>query len=174
MWTGPGEIVPDRERYTIQSQKFVTTIVRNPRGFHVVKALRKSSKFNGDYYIDNILVAISDWRRLTQGTRQNKLWIHADNARPHTTKVSTDYIARNEMKTATHPPYSPDLKPFDSFLFGNVKGKLMGYQAGSAAEFLVRIQVILTEILRETLNTVFLEWMQRLEKCLDSDAEYVG
>jgi hypothetical protein len=43
----------------------MTTIVWNPNGFHIVKALLKWSKFNADYYINNILVAISDWRRLT-------------------------------------------------------------------------------------------------------------
>jgi hypothetical protein len=78
------------------------------------------------------------------------------------------------MKAARHLPYSPDLAPFDFFLFGYVKGKLTGYQAGNAAELLVRIQVILAEISREALNTVFLEWMQRLQKCIDSDGEYVG
>jgi hypothetical protein len=98
MCTRPGQIVPDREQYTILSPQFVTTIGWNPSGFHVVKALPKWSKFNPDYSINNILVAISDWRRLTEGTRQNKFWIHADNARPHTTKVPSDYIARNEMK----------------------------------------------------------------------------
>jgi hypothetical protein len=62
MWTAPEEIVPDRERYTIQSPKFMVTIVWNPSGFHVVKALPRGSKFNAQYYINNILVAISDWR----------------------------------------------------------------------------------------------------------------
>jgi hypothetical protein len=46
------------------------------------------------------------------------------------------------MKTAHHPLYSPDLAQSDFFLFSYVKGKLMGYQAGSAAELLARIQVI--------------------------------
>jgi hypothetical protein len=69
--------------------------------------------------------------------------------------VLSDYIARNEMKPAPYQPYSPDLAPFDFFLFGHVKGKLMGYQAGSAAKLLVRIQVILAEIPWEALNTVF-------------------
>jgi hypothetical protein len=35
----------------------------------------------------------------------------------------------------------------------------MGYRAESPSELLVRILVILTEIPRETLNAVFLEWM---------------
>jgi hypothetical protein len=38
MWTAPGAIIPDRERYTIQSPEFMVTIVWNPSGFHVVKA----------------------------------------------------------------------------------------------------------------------------------------
>jgi hypothetical protein len=33
--------------------------------FHVLKALPKGHKFNAQYYINDILVAISDWRRQT-------------------------------------------------------------------------------------------------------------
>jgi hypothetical protein len=43
------------------------------------------------------------------------------------------------------------------FLFGYVKGKLMEYRAGNPSELLARIQVVLAEIPRETLNAVFLE-----------------
>ena len=174
MWMAPGETVPDRERQTIQSPKLMLTVVWNPSGFHVVKALPKGAKFNSQYYTNNILVAISDWRQGAGGIWQRSLWIHADNARPHVAKVSTDYIGRNRMKQAPHPPYSPDLAPSDFFLFGYVKGKLMGYHADTLSELLVRIRVILSEISRETLNAVFLEWMERLQKCIDTNGEYVG
>jgi hypothetical protein len=63
------------------------------------------------------------------------------------------------MKQAPHFPYSPDSAPSDFFLFGYVKGKLMGYRAETPSELLVRIRVILAEIPRETLNAVFLEWV---------------
>jgi hypothetical protein len=43
MWTAPGEIVVDRERHTIQSPKFMLTVVRNPIGFHVLKAVPKGA-----------------------------------------------------------------------------------------------------------------------------------
>jgi hypothetical protein len=64
------------------------------------------------------------------------------------------------MKPAPHSPYSPDLAPSDFFLFGYVKEKLMGYRAETPSGFLVRIRVIMGEIPRETLSTVFLEWME--------------
>jgi hypothetical protein len=46
LWTTPGEIVVDRERHTVQSPKLMLTVVWNPIGFHVLKALPKGRKFN--------------------------------------------------------------------------------------------------------------------------------
>jgi hypothetical protein len=51
MWTAPGEIVVDRERHIVQSPKFMLTVVWNPIGFHVLKALLNGRKFNAQYYI---------------------------------------------------------------------------------------------------------------------------
>jgi hypothetical protein len=50
----------------------------------------------------------------------------------------------------------------------------MGYRAETPSELLVRLRVILAEIPRETLNAVFLEWMERLQKRVQVDGEYVG
>jgi hypothetical protein len=88
--------------------------------------------------------------------------------------MSRDYIGLNRMKQAPHSPISPDLAPSDFFLFGYVKEKLLGYRAETPSELLVRIRVILAEIQRETLNAVFLEWMERLQKCVQVDGEYVA
>jgi hypothetical protein len=65
------------------------------------------------------------------------------------------------------------LAPSDFLLFGYVKGKLMGCRAETPSERLVRIRAILAEIPRETLNAVFLEWMERLQKCVQVGGEYV-
>jgi histone-lysine N-methyltransferase SETMAR len=135
------------------------TVVWNPIGSYVLKALPKGRKFNAQYYTNDTLVVISDWRRQTGGTRPNKLWVHSDNVRPHIAKMSRDDIGLNQMKQVPHPPYSPDLASSDFFLFGYVKGKLMGYHAETPIELLDCIRVILAEIPRETLNAVFLEWM---------------
>jgi hypothetical protein len=50
----------------------------------------------------------------------------------------------------------------------------MEYRAKTPSKLLVRIRVILAEIPRGTLNAVFLEWMERLQKCMQVDGEYVG
>jgi surfactin synthase thioesterase subunit len=50
----------------------------------------------------------------------------------------------------------------------------MGYRTETPSELLVPIRVILAENPRETLNTVFLEWMERLRKRVQVDGEHVG
>jgi hypothetical protein len=176
IWTAPGEIVIDRKRHTVQSAKFMPTVVWNPIRFHVLKALPKGRKFNAQYYTNDILVAFSDWRRQTGqtgGTRPNKLWVHSDNARPHTAKMSRDYIGLNRMEQALHPPIRHIWHP-RTFSFLATSRKSDGYRAETPSEFLVRILVILAEIPRETLNAVLLEWMERLHKCMQVDDGYVG
>jgi hypothetical protein len=47
--------VPERERHTIKSKRFMLTIVWNPRGFHLIKVLEKGCNFNAGDYIVEIL-----------------------------------------------------------------------------------------------------------------------
>jgi hypothetical protein len=77
------------------------------------------------------------------------------------------------MRQAPHPPIRQIWQP-RTFPFDSVKGKLMEYRAQTPSELLVRMRVILAEIPRETLNAGFLQWMERLQKCMQIDGEYVG
>jgi hypothetical protein len=52
---------------------------------------------------------------------QSKLIVHADNARPHTAKMTSQFMEQNSMQRAPHSAYSLDLAPSDFYLFGYVK-----------------------------------------------------
>jgi hypothetical protein len=67
---------------------------------------QKGPKFNAGYYIAEILEPLSQWRSIEAAGNQRKLLVHADNARPHTAKLSAQYFNENRMKSAPHPPYS--------------------------------------------------------------------
>jgi hypothetical protein len=86
--------------------------------------------------------------------------------------MSKDYIVLNRMKQAPHPSIH-QIWHSRTFPFGYVKGKLMGYRAETPSELFVRIRVILGEIPRETLKAVFLEWMERLQECMQVDGDYI-
>jgi histone-lysine N-methyltransferase SETMAR len=112
------------------------TIVWNPRGFHLIKVLEKGRKFNAGYYIAEILEPLSQWRSIEAAGNERKLLVHADNARPHTAKLSTQYFNENRMKSAPHPPYSPDLPPSEFYIIGHVKRYLAGLSLADADQIL--------------------------------------
>jgi hypothetical protein len=87
-------------------EKCMLMIVWNPRGFHLIKVLERGRKFNAGYYIAEILEPLSQWRSIGAAGNERKLLVYADNARPHTTKLSTQYFNENRMKSALHPSYS--------------------------------------------------------------------
>jgi hypothetical protein len=70
-------------------------IVWNRRGFHLIKVLEMGRKFNAGYYIAEILEQLSQWRSIEAVGSERKLFVHADNARPHIAKLSTQYFNEN-------------------------------------------------------------------------------
>jgi hypothetical protein len=70
-------------------------IVWNPRGFHLIKVFEKDRKSNAGYYIAEILKPLSQWRSIEAAGNKRKLLVHADNARRHPVKLSTQYCNEN-------------------------------------------------------------------------------
>jgi hypothetical protein len=50
------------------------------------------------------------------------------------------------MKSAPHPPYSPDLAPSDFYLFGYLKGHLAGLSFEDADQLLAAVEGVLEGI----------------------------
>jgi histone-lysine N-methyltransferase SETMAR len=113
MWL-PLDQNPDvRARQTVASPKVMVTIAWNPMAFHLIEGLPKGSKFNAGYYISAILEQLAQLPGPRGGERRGKLFVHADNARPHTARISLDFCDQNKLSVVSHPAYSPDLSPCD-------------------------------------------------------------
>jgi hypothetical protein len=116
------EVKSSRRRTTHNSiEKSMLRIVWNPCGFYLIKFLEKGHKFNTGYYIAEILEPLSQSHSIEAAGNERKLLVHADNARPHAAKLSTQSFNGNRMKSAPHPPYSADLAPSDFYLFRYAK-----------------------------------------------------
>jgi hypothetical protein len=116
---------------------------------------QKSRKFNAGYYIAEILEPLSQWRSIEAAGNERKLLVHADNARPHTAKLSNQYFNENRMKSAPHPSYSPDLVPSDFSLFGYVKRCLTGLSFEDADQLLAAIEGVLHGIEKSPCKLFF-------------------
>jgi hypothetical protein len=107
---------------------------------------RKSRKFNAGYDIAETLEPLFQWRSIEAAGNKRKLLIHADNARSHTAKLSTQYFDESRTKSAPHPPSSPDLAPSDFYLFGYVKRCLAGLSFEDADRLLAAVEGVLEGI----------------------------
>jgi hypothetical protein len=86
--------------------------------------------------------------------------VHADNARPHTAKVTRAFCDDNFLRIASHPPCPLsllDLAPSDFFLFRHLSNRLQGQQFPSGDEILSGVRKMLDEISVDTLHAVFRE-----------------
>jgi hypothetical protein len=76
------------------------------------------------------------------------------------------------MKLAPHPPYSLDLATSEFYLFGYVKRCLAGLSFEDADQLLAAVEGVLDGLEKVTLQVVFLEWMDRLKKCITTNGDY--
>jgi histone-lysine N-methyltransferase SETMAR len=149
-------------------------IVWDQREFAVVTALDNGCKFNAGYYVSEVLTPLSEWWRERGGGNFGTLIVHADNARPHKAVVSYQFMAGNAMVITAHPRYSPNLAPSDFYLLGHVRGLPRGTSFEAGQRLLSAVEGISGSFEKWTLTKVCLEWMRRLERCIEINGDYVG
>jgi histone-lysine N-methyltransferase SETMAR len=93
-------------------------------------------------------------RHLRENVRQKRLelwhnhnWpLHHDNAPTHTFLKTTVFVNNNNMVIIPHPPYSPDLTPYDFALFPKLKMKLKGRRFETVSDIQRESQAALDSI----------------------------
>jgi hypothetical protein len=153
-------------------RKFMLTIVWNLRGFHFISVLEKERKFNTMHYVTEIVSLLFEWRASDASESNRKLIVFADNARPHTARLSVEFFEDNQMKMAPHPPYSPDIAAPDFYLSGYIKRCLASRLFVDGEELFEAVRGIVDSIDKVALQVVFLERMGRLRKYIQTNGEY--
>ena len=82
---------------------------------------------------------------------------HQDNAPVHNSILVTDYLSKMGIKTALHPPYSPDLAPCDFWLFP----KLRGCRYETIEEMKEAVTKVIDTLTKEDFHGVFQKLLER-------------
>jgi hypothetical protein len=77
------------------------------------------------------------------------------------------------MRRAPQPPFSPDLAPSYFYLFGKLKTTLMRSVFENEQELLDAVMRVLGRITCDELESVFDEWVARLDGCIHRGGDYV-
>jgi hypothetical protein len=100
--------------------------------------------------------------------------IHMDNARVHTARETQEKLDISRFKCTPQPPYSPDIALSDCFLFGWLKIQLERRGHNGEDELSEVVDEILTARSVEMTETVFVDWMNRLQRLIDGNGDYVS
>jgi hypothetical protein len=149
---------PESLRNMIGHRKMMVMIVWNPHGFHLIEALPKGHTFNAAYYVNIIPQPLLADR--SSGPSAS-LVIHADNERLSAAWKTLNCYREKRLGIAPHPPYSPDLKASDFFLFGHVKHVVEGADFPSDEPVLSAIPSVLSRLTADSLRAVFTKWVER-------------
>ena len=99
--------------------------------------------------------------------RPSKGWsgVHLlyDNASCHKCEVVKSFLASEKVEVLNRPPYSPDLSPYDFFLFPRLKKMLSGNKYTSRSSLGSAIYQCLQQIPKEDYLSAFRDWVERLQ-----------
>jgi len=129
---------------------------------------------NKEFYLEVL-------RRLRESVRRKrpeKWWdgdwiLHHDNAPAHTSHLVQQFLAKHGTAQLQQPPYSPDLKPCDFFLFPRLKKVLKGYRLEATENIKRNSAKTLLDIPKEEFAKCFQQWQQRWVKCVAAEGNYV-
>ena len=93
---------------------------------------------------------------------------HQDNAPVHNSILVTDYLTKMGIKTVHHPPYSPDVGPFDFWLFP----KLRGCRYETIEEMKEAVTKFIDTLTQEDFHGAFQKLLERYNKYIAFGGKY--
>jgi histone-lysine N-methyltransferase SETMAR len=154
-------------------QKVVVTVFFTSTTLTVSETLPLSRKVNQDYFFSTVLPKLmQEKRQLSRRKRGVPFLIHMDNSACHNGHKITDELTAADIARASHPPYSPDLSPYDFWLFRFLKGSMKSMESSTEDQIVPAITTIWRGVTFDRLQFVFQEWVQRLNWVMENNGEY--
>ena len=172
-WRSAGDGPPETPRLAAQrpGAKILLTVFFDAGG--VIFYHFNVGSVNAERYIDTL-------RQLRQKLRQRRgltdgqvIRLHHDNAPPHTTRATAEYLAQNGFEVVAHPPYSPDLAPCDFYLVGALKAALAGRQFTTPEAISGALTNYFRGVDSATWRKVFDNWVARMEEVIQKKGNYL-
>ena len=76
------------------------------------------------------------------------------------------------MTTVLHPAYSPDLAPYDFYVFPKIKIRLKGQRFFSIEEIQAESQQVLNTLTPADFNECFRKWQNRWDCFIQAQGNY--
>jgi hypothetical protein len=166
------EVIP-RVSKTIDATMVMFTLFFTGTQLVNLAQLPRGRKYNAEYFINEILEDIHVTCNNHDGYRHTKhMSIHMENCQVHNAAVSMAKIEKLKLTRLAHPAYSADISPCDCWSFGRAKGALQNRTFLDSTALLEALAECSTTISFDELQSVFLNWITRLEWVIQHGGDY--
>lgn len=134
-WSGVGQAPSSVAKRALTNKKILLCVWWDRAGVIYKEYLKSGQTMDSEVYC-RMLMNVQDQllknrRRLV--TMKGVLF-HQDNARPHVSSETKNFLKELGWDLMAHPPWSPDIAPSDYYLFSNLQLHLKGAIFNSAEE----------------------------------------
>jgi len=109
-------------------------------------------------------------RKKRPGIPVEHFLLHMDNASSHTAAATQLEIRVLGFRSVQHPPYSPDLAPFDFAIFSVIKQQQKGQRFDSLSELPRTTSAIVKKY--AWYEDIFRHWVYRHRRCIECNGAY--
>jgi len=116
--------------------------------------------------------------RLAVSHKRPQKWVvgawalHHDNAPAHTAHSIQVFLASHGIPVVQQPPYSPDMAPFDFWLFPQLKTVVKGKRFEDIDAIKKNATSMLNTIPKDSFKKCFQQWQDRWKQCVSLQGEY--
>jgi hypothetical protein len=154
---------PTKEKGNNCNKRALVTIFFTGTKLLVLAVLPREEKFNQNHFLATITPELlKENSNFKRKVRKKELIMHMNNFVYHHGRKIREYFPRRNNENP-HPVYSPDLLPCDFWFCGYAKEQLKDQSITDESDLENKLADIWEHVRRDVLQSVFLEWMERLE-----------
>ena len=147
-WLRPGEKAPGVAAPGLRERKRMLIMAIDFEGIAFWHLCGEKETVTSEVYKIFLETYIPNW---TTSKRIKSSMLLQYNARPHKSRLISDYLKENKIETWVHPTYSPDIHPCDFNCFGPLKRQLKDNSYNNWTEVKDAIQNAIEEGLQKGL-----------------------
>lgn len=158
---------------TPSARKTMATVFWDCRGVILVDFLPHGTSINAVRYCETLDRLRNAIKRKRPGLLSSGVLLLHDNATPHSSAKTQDWLARYNWEVVEHPAYSPDLAPSDFHLFGPLKQELSGRHFTTDDELKATVLQFFSQQDTDFYRGGIMALVKRWDKCLNKFGDYV-
>lgn len=175
-WVSPGGDVVQTARRSTMEMKHMAIFSISLRGQSYFEVLERNESVNSERYIQ-FLNNMCDFYQNNpngRGIERHNMVIIQDNAKPHTSRITTAFFADNHIKLLKQPPYSPDTNLCDRYLFPRLESLRDNNDLSNREDLVQFLNLHMGDFTAQRMRKALDSMVEDLQKIIDNDGNYVS